>query len=489
MLQDLLNHCRCLSSRVFTSLFSFDHIKNQELRRRSYMLHVVLLGIALLSFLASICWLLRYFFGTSIVVDTPLPFFTLVSFFLLALLLMWLTKRGKRTLAVSILLLLFATIVLDLFLVWGLLSYQAVAICALLIVIIGVLLSSKMAWVSVSLLSIALLIVFTLRYYEVFPADNHWVNTPQNYADLAILILTYLVIALVSWLSNKETQQALTSSRNAIRYRKQLADKLYKQKQNLTLLVKKKTQALKEHQLKQLLKVNSLAEYGRLSAGILHDIRNPLSVIALKLDTINELLKDLPQKHQQRLGPEILQAKKAYQLITLIISSSRKQLLLQEESQVFELVKLITDTLLLFEHQMQHLKLEYDFHHPQTQVLIKGYPAKLSQVIGNLVMNSLDALEAVPATQRSLTIELSQTTQQIQITISDSGPGIKPDDRQRLFQPLFTTKQNKKGTGLGLYLSQKVLKDYFDGQIKFNKKYHLGAQFIVQLPVKQQSKS
>lgn len=109
-------------------------------------------------------------------------------------------------------------------------------------------------------------------------------------------------------------------------------------------------------------------------------------------------------------------------------------------------------------------------------------PSKLQQALVNLVVNAIHALQEVPPPRRTLRVETrtDARARQIFIHVIDQGPGISQRKQEKIFQPFFTTKGH--GTGLGLYISRKVLQDQ-GGSITLQSEVGRGTQFTIQLPL------
>ncbi len=103
----------------------------------------------------------------------------------------------------------------------------------------------------------------------------------------------------------------------------------------------------------------------------------------------------------------------------------------------------------------------------ENELKYQVFPGKLSQVIGNLLVNAADAIRKQLDAEISLKALLKEN--ELEITISDNGPGIPDDIQQKVFDPFFTTKEVGKGTGLGLALSKKFLGE-MNGTLTFDSK-------------------
>ncbi|MEX0602933.1 MAG: ATP-binding protein, partial [Bacteroidota bacterium] len=119
-------------------------------------------------------------------------------------------------------------------------------------------------------------------------------------------------------------------------------------------------------------------------------------------------------------------------------------------------------------------QIELDDALPPLQVV----PDQLSQVFINILMNAVDSLEGKPGT---IAVRSVTKGDRVVVTVSDSGRGISEDNREKIFEPFFTTKEVGRGTGLGLWVSYGIVKN-FDGDILLESTPGKGSTFTVVLP-------
>jgi signal transduction histidine kinase len=118
--------------------------------------------------------------------------------------------------------------------------------------------------------------------------------------------------------------------------------------------------------------------------------------------------------------------------------------------------------------------------------LVECYPGTINQVFMNLLANAIEALEeAWEKDQRSLSIQVTTefVDPAVVIQIVDTALGMTDDVKQRLFEPLFTTKTVGKGTGLGLSISRQIVTEKHGGQLHCDSTLGKGTKFIIQIPV------
>lgn len=201
-----------------------------------------------------------------------------------------------------------------------------------------------------------------------------------------------------------------------------------------------------------LLQTAKMSTFGQMSAGIIHEIGQPLTAIK----GYAELLEmGQPQEKQERY---IITINREIDRLFNIIDKFRSFSRLSEE--VFTPVSLndvLNRTIDLMEHQLQIKNIRLDTSIEKNLPLISGDKNGLQQVILNLVTNAMDALEVMPKDARSIHIKAFSNETSIIIETTDTGCGIPEKISANIFDPFFTTKKEDKGTGLGLAIIDSIL--------------------------------
>jgi iron only hydrogenase large subunit-like protein/nitrogen-specific signal transduction histidine kinase len=190
-----------------------------------------------------------------------------------------------------------------------------------------------------------------------------------------------------------------------------------------------------------------LAGMGQLSAGIAHELNNPLGVITMYS---NILLDELPEDHPMRKDLALIseQADRCKKIVGGLLNFARKNQVYLVETNMLAFVKKSMDSVI-------HPKsVELVFKHNLSNPLAFVDNDQMMQALTNLEKN---AIEAMP-TGGKLSIELTDNETEVIIRISDSGSGIPQEDMEKIFTPFFTTKELGKGTGLGLPLVYGIVK-------------------------------
>jgi two-component system NtrC family sensor kinase len=201
--------------------------------------------------------------------------------------------------------------------------------------------------------------------------------------------------------------------------------------------------------LEQLAFNERMAELGRLSAALLHELNTPLSVIvsAAQMTLREDGLSDFVREMIGRIDQE---AQRLSQLSRGMLCFSRRD---EGGDNSADLVKVLQEVMQFLRYEAQKLSVtvieEFDYDLPP--VAVSGN--RIKQVTINLVMNAIQAM----GSSGTLLVKASQEGTMGVITVADTGPGIRPDILPHIFEPFFTTKTPGEGTGLGLYVSSSLM--------------------------------
>jgi len=199
-----------------------------------------------------------------------------------------------------------------------------------------------------------------------------------------------------------------------------------------------------------LVRSEKLASIGRLSAGVAHEIGNPLSSILASLESLRE--PDTDEDEARELLDQMREAtKRIHIIIRELLDYSRA-----EKIEVFASTPAVAiqQALRLVEHQPQMRKVKLEVRTDKA-ARVRLDEGKLVQVLVNLLMNAADAMNGQG--QVSVETEVSASGAQVLLRVIDNGPGIPEEHLRTVFEPFFTTKEPGKGTGLGLAITERLL--------------------------------
>jgi two-component system, NtrC family, sensor histidine kinase HydH len=213
--------------------------------------------------------------------------------------------------------------------------------------------------------------------------------------------------------------------------------------------------------------VERLSTFGQLVGSIGHELRNPLGVMETSLFILKSRLKDDERaaKHVGRIGEQLVIANS---IITDLLDMIRDKPLSRERLGLAHVVEAAAAA--VKRPERVRLQLEGLFDVPE----VDGDASQLRQVFVNLIDNAVHAAGA----QGEVWVRASAGHSEVEVTVEDSGKGIDPAIRARLFEPLITTKA--KGIGLGLALVKRIVERH-GGSIAYAP-LEKGARFVVRLP-------
>ncbi len=216
-----------------------------------------------------------------------------------------------------------------------------------------------------------------------------------------------------------------------------------------------------------------LAVIGRLAAGVAHEIRNPLASISGSVELLSAAT---PADDESRALAEIVHREvgRLNTLISELLDFANPRQLARVELDIAELVR---ETLQVFnqDRELSAVKLASQIQ-PEEKFMVVGDPEKLRQVLWNLLRNAAEATGGVGKVNATVA---GHADGGVEIAVSDTGPGIPPENLERVFDPFFTTKQ--RGSGLGLATVHAIVTGH-GGSIRVASEPGKGATFIVRLP-------
>ncbi len=222
-----------------------------------------------------------------------------------------------------------------------------------------------------------------------------------------------------------------------------------------------------------------LAAVGTMTAGLSHEIRNPLNAAALQLSVLERRVLKLSDELQPKLLEPLRLVRDEIRRLDHILEDflqfARPREFRPEPVELKPLLRRVVDLLGgQADSRRVHLEVVSDGGASVPPVL--GEEERLRQVLINLTIN---ALEATPA-EGTVRVSSGLNGDRVWITVDDSGPGVPPESRDRLFEPFFTTKA--QGSGLGLSIVHAIVTQH-DGTLEVGTSPEGGARFLLYLPV------
>jgi PAS domain S-box-containing protein len=240
----------------------------------------------------------------------------------------------------------------------------------------------------------------------------------------------------------------------------------------------------------QLIQAGKMATLGEMSAGVAHELNQPLNAIRIGSDFLKKMVD-----RGESIAPEVLakvafemgaQVDRAAGIINHLREFGRKSDL--DEMEKLSINKPIRDVFTVLGQQLKLRQIKVNLELDEDLPLILGVSNRLEQVFINLVMNARDSIEAKRESggyleeEGVLAIRSYQEEGKVVAILRDTGIGMSESIRNRIFEPFFTTKEVGRGTGLGLSISYGIVKDY-GGSIEVESEVGSGTTFKVIFPV------
>jgi len=301
------------------------------------------------------------------------------------------------------------------------------------------------------------LLVVKQDYAEAFTDVNH-----ANYAVLFFLHLSALIILIVTVFITRHMI-------NVIKQRDREADQLNR----------------------RLMQAGKLASIGQLSAGVAHEINNPLAIILTERQLLLDAGRLCPhpepvfvEQFDDSMSQIDVQVQRCKRITQNLLRFARRTKSVIDTVNINSFLGEVIE-LMKREARSSGIKFMPDFDENIPPML--SDPSQLQQVFLNLITNAIDAHEQKPYGSVSINTRISGSRDGVEILIADTGSGITPENVDKIFDPFFTTKMVGKGTGLGLSICYSIIKR-LGGEITLTSIINEGTEFKIYLPYKPPAK-
>lgn len=226
----------------------------------------------------------------------------------------------------------------------------------------------------------------------------------------------------------------------------------------------------------QLLQSEKLVALGVMAGGIAHEIRNPLAVVssAAQLLLQKALSPQVQLECAERIHRNVQRVAGTIESLLRFARPSDKGLM-----RSLDLLPVIQEAVVLVANQIKLAKIELREDYPQTPVLVHGNVGLLQQLVTNLLLNAVNAMEEKGG---AIAVSLERGSTQAILRVQDTGHGIASDHLPKVFDPFFTTMPLGKGTGLGLSISYAIAQQH-EGKIEIASQPGKGTTVTVLLPL------
>ncbi len=272
---------------------------------------------------------------------------------------------------------------------------------------------------------------------------------------------------------------------------KSILDLKYLNQKEKELFEELKSQVKINHEQDILLKHQSrMVIIGEMLNNIAHQWRQPLSAITVQMSGL-KLRKELDLIEDEEIENTADSVMKYANYLSNTIDDFRDYVKdYNSKKEYFNIETSLNKALDIVSVSLENNFITLNIEHSENELLVEGVINELTQVFINIHNNSKDILNENNIQEKLIEIKFLKENNKITITIQDNAGGVKEDIIHKIFDPYFTTKYNNQGTGIGLYMSAKIIHEHFLGQIivkneniEFNNKTYKGAKFFIILPL------
>ena len=228
----------------------------------------------------------------------------------------------------------------------------------------------------------------------------------------------------------------------------------------------------------QLLQAEKMAALGQTISGVAHELNNPLATILSWAERLAE--RNLDETSRRGIDVILGESERAARIVRNLLTFARKR---QSTRSMIDLNQVVRETLALRAYEQRLTNIDVVTALASGLPPVFADPHQIQQVLLNLVINAEQAMLSANG-RGSLVLRTWHDGEQnaVVLQVSDDGPGVPPDVKNKIFDPFFTTKDVGKGTGLGLTVAYAIVQEH-GGSIRVDSQPTGGASFTVEFPV------
>jgi len=288
-----------------------------------------------------------------------------------------------------------------------------------------------------------------------------------------LLLATYELAA-------EKNQELLSAKQSLSELNHQLELRVHERTAALMAETAERVQAVQELRRKDeiLMQQSRQAALGEMIGNIAHQWRQPLNAVGLLVQDI-ALCYEYDNFSKEYLDASTNKIMKLVRHMSQTIDDFRNFFTPEREKVEFNLVKTVVKTLALVEGSLSDKGIRVELSAQEVPVLF-GYPNEFSQVLLNIMNNARDAFSGQEIEDPAVQINVGSENGRAVVTIADNAGGIPEEIVDRIFEPYFTTKEQGKGTGIGLYMSKNIVEKTMNGSLTV-RNTEAGAEFRIEV--------
>ncbi len=218
------------------------------------------------------------------------------------------------------------------------------------------------------------------------------------------------------------------------------------------------------HKEQLLMQQSKMASMGEMIGNIAHQWRQPLNALSLTIQKI-QLLEQHDKLDKEQIDKITKKSSHLVEKMSQTIDDFMGFFRQNKEVLEFSVQDTIDETITVLEASLNNNFIKLDIINNENNIKINSYKGEFSQVLLNILSNAKDALLEKQISNPHITIDISKVDEYVIIKIQDNGGGIPEDIINRIFEPYFTTKEQGKGTGIGLYMSKIIIEKNMKGDL------------------------
>lgn len=444
--------------------------QNEDLARSEFIFNVLVLG-ALALLLIAILDDLVHRVTTDPTIHSTNSLSSMVLYILFGFFALLYTLSQTRHARIASYLLLSAFFALAAYMGfrWGVDLSASLLFYALVIIMAGILISTRVAFISALLIGGTIGLTVYLQNTDAVVPNRTWIQQSWGTDDVIIATVIFLVIAMVMWLSNREIEKSLRRARRSEK-------ELRMERDSLEVRVQQRSEEIQRIEMERMSQAYKFIEFGRMASGIFHDLMNPLTGLSMNIDSIAE------DQAVEPIKENVSRAKVAASHMQDLLSNMRKHLAHEGSSENFSVRERLESVLYMLETTAKQKGITCSLV-AHTDATLFGDPVAFAQIFTNLISNAIQSfLSQSPAdSKREIQVILKIRDYKIEIWVKDNGGGIAEESLQKIFEPFFTTR--REGVGLGLSLTKRIVEHEFGGSIEVVSKIGQGTTFNISIPL------
>ena len=301
-----------------------------------------------------------------------------------------------------------------------------------------------------------------------------------------ITLLALLLFWLTIWFLWNKNARAKEERRQQIEFANLLEDRVKRRTKAVSIANTKLEKEVEERKAteqelrktqKELIQSAKMASIGQMSTILAHEYNQPISAIQFYAINSRILIKN---KQNDEAADNMDRIEQLTQRMAGLTTSLRN--FAHKPSQQLKKVRIsnVVDQLtILMQPLLAAKNVELIIDPPEEELIVKAGSTRLTQILSNLISNSIDALKNT--TDKQITLQWrANESQAVEIIIKDNGPGIPPNEREKLYDAFYTTKSNQDGLGLGLFIVYNLINE-LSGKLTILDEAKYGAVFCIEL--------